>query len=1210
MEDSHKIQTGGEKKASKSIIKRILKGIAWFAGIWLAVLIILQLALSPKVIGGIVDKFAGEYIDGTLKFGKIKVDMFRHFPRMGLIMEDVSLTYPAERFDRLEEQGAQGRLLYHGCGEMEDTLASFKHFSASINIASLVTGKVDIPHILLVGPRIFAHSYDERNANWNIFKLTESEEDTTSTQTALPPLAFGRIRMVDKPHIVYTDSRDTIFAAIGVKRIAFDGRLDTRRTSKTKIGLTVDSMMVGGRMAGDTLGFRLDRLNIHEHNNHVDILAEAKAHLLTRTFGRMHIPINISGTAELPKDTVPVIEMHDFKAEIASIPLAFDLTARMGEKINVKGEFNIDGCRIEDVIDDFAKNIVPAADDIKTDASIHFSGTCEGNIGGGELPDIDVLLIIPEARVGYKDFDYEARMALEAVAWTDNRGKINVNIDKALVNTCGLDLTAKAGASDVLGDDPLISVDGSLIAVADSLVTWLPEDSGIEASGSLLAEVKGNIKMSQMNMYSFGNAGIEAWINSEELVVRSPADTIDINIKGLEIKAGPETKVSRRNKDLAFRLLAVSCDIAKTEISFKNTIKVRGEQLNLAAKNSIDEAADTSRIHPLGGHFSAKRLFVRDQSGMALGMQDTWNGFLMMPKRGNPEIPVMSVTSRNERIFVRDQDNRLILKKANVRATAAMNTVERRQKRRAFMDSLALAHPEIPRDSLFSYLRSQRKAREIPEWMKEEDFRAKDINFSLNETMAKYFREWDLKGNLNVDSGILMTKFFPLKNTLDDMEISFNNNEINIDSLRVISGSSNLEIIGSVSGLRRALLGRGTYKVDLGILSEKVNANELLAAFNAGMEAEKAVSSDAVEETSDEEFLEMVVADSLEATGLNSLLVVPANINAEIILDAKNISFSDLQIDRMTADLVLKERCMQITNTTAATNMGAISFEGFYTTRTKKDIKTGFNLNIKDVTADKVIAMMPAIDTLMPLVKSFKGNLGCEVAATADLDTCMNLVMPSINGVVRISGEDLTLNDNTLLTSLAKKLRFKNRQNPKINKMMVEGLIKDNTFEVFPFVLKLDRYTLAMSGIQNMDMSFRYHVSVIKSPILFKIGVDLYGTDFDHLKFRIGKPKYKSSKVPVFSTVIDQTKINLAESIKHIFDRSVEMAVKENEINKAIEEHKEDIGYVNMADQQMEELTTEEQKEYESQMDRLEQSEAAPIDSLSISKTLNEIISK
>jgi hypothetical protein len=48
----------------------------------------------------------------------------------------------------------------------------------------------------------------------------------------------------------------------------------------------------------------------------------------------------------------------------------------------------------------------------------------------------------------------------------------------------------------------------------------------------------------------------------------------------------------------------------------------------------------------------------------------------------------------------------------------------------------------------------------------------------------------------------------------------------------------------------------------------------------------------------------------------------------------------------MTAELVMKERCVQITNTTAKTNMGEMSFDAFYSTRTKKDLKAGFSLGL------------------------------------------------------------------------------------------------------------------------------------------------------------------------------------------------------------------------------------------------------------------------
>ena len=63
--------------------------------------------------------------------------------------------------------------------------------------------------------------------------------------------------------------------------------------------------------------------------------------------------------------------------------------------------------------------------------------------------------------------------------------------------------------------------------------------------------------------------------------------------------------------------------------------------------------------------------------------------------------------------------------------------------------------------------------------------------------------------------------------------------------------------------------------------------------------------------------------------------------------------------------------------------------------------------------------------------------------------------------------------------------------------------------------------------------------------------------------------------------MIDETKINLVESIRNIFEKGVEIAVRENEKQEAIEELKEQIGYVNAAEQQMEELSEEEKKQLE-----------------------------
>ena len=1174
----HTAGTDPQQKGKRGF-RILLKAIAWVAGIWICLLTVLQIVLSPSVLTRIVNRFAAEYVDGTLSFGKVRLAMFRHFPNIGISMEDCSLTYPADRFDSLEISGAQGDLLRMGCGETADTLASFKHFSAGINVAALMAGKISIPHIILSQPKIFAHSYNEENANWNIFR---TEED--STKTSLPPVSVGRIRLVNHPHIIYTDSKDTLFAMMDVKSMAFDGRIDTRRATRNRVGLSIDSLVAGGRIASDTLGFRLSKLSIHEHDKHLDISAQANTMLATDSFGRMSIPISISGTASFPEDTVPALKLSGFNIDIASIPVSMDASLRRTAGLTeIEGQFQINDCSAEEVLTGFLSNIIPEADKLKTDAIISMHGDCKGIIGNGRLPAINAILEIPHSSISHKEISQDLHIGLSASASTDTDNRINITIKNLSASTHGLKLDLNAGAEDVTGMDPVINIDGKLAADLPSLASLLPDQDEIKATGKISAQLRGSIKKSQISIYNFAQAAFEGFIASDSIIFISPKDSIDIAIKGLDIKAGPESKVSRRDPSVKFDLLAISAKIGSVDASYRNSMSFSGQSMDIAVKNAAEAISerDTTKIYPLGGHISAESISLQDAGGISISMDNTSNSLQMMPKKDNPGIPVLSMSSTNKRIYVRDVSNRLILTDAAIRGRAAMNTVERKARRKAMQDSLSLIYPDVERDSLLRHHLRQRRNMEVPDWMKEEDFKAQDINIRLDESLAKYFREWDVEGSLKVRTGIAMTPYLPVRNILKGMDISFDNNEIRIDSLKVNAGNSLLGAKGSLSGLRRALMGRGTYMLDMDLSADKMDADELLAAFNAGASFTPPADKDEMAEASDAEFLKMVVADSLETDTLQTLIVVPADLNADIRLSAKDISFAELEINSMNADILMKERCMQILNTTVRTNVGTGTFEGFYATRSKKDICTGFDLELTDVTSERVISMMPAIDTIMPLLKSFKGLIDCEIAATASLDTCMNVITPSINGVIRIEGENLSMSGDKVFTDLAKKLKFKDKKEGRIDKMTVEGVIQDDVLEVFPFIVDIDRYTLALSGKHNLDQSFRYHASIIRSPMVFKVGVDIYGPSFDKMKFKIGKPKYKNTKIPVFTEVIDQTRINLAQSIKGIFEKGVEAAVRENERQDAIEAFKKETGYVNAVDQQMEELSDDEMKQIE-----------------------------
>ena len=1175
--------------------KTLLKVAFWLITIWAALLVTIQIALSEKVLTKIVNRYAAEYIEGEVSFGSASVSVFKTFPRVFVALEDFHITYPADRFDEAEQAGAQGHLMHKGCSETADTLASFKRFSASLNMAALMRGDLRIPHLRLVHPRVFLHTYANGESNLDILKF---ESDTTEADTsalAIPKISVGRISLSRHPHIVYTDSRDTVFAMIDVARIGFTGQISStqkaRRNRQTRFtprnttkGLTIDSLMVAGRVKKDTVALAVNRLYAQDDDGALNIDGKAKAMLATRSAGRIHLPISISGKLDFPKDSVPAFSLKNFRADVGDFPIVAEAYVRLLEgKADMRTSIGIKDCRLNDVFHGFARNIIPELEDIETDARLTAIAECNGEYAysEGELPKVTMTISMPEANLKYAGLDnLDLKIGVAASGHTGSGGKVNAAIDSLTVKANGLDVNIKGHGRDLLSADPSIDIDGYLHATLDTLINVLPDTLGIIAKGELTGRVKGNALLSQLSIYNFSHANITGDINSDQLIIQMPSDSIDVDIKGLDIFIGPEERVSRRDSSKTFRLAGIMAKVKQGKILYGSALSANTSNLLISAKNSVNSDASSpkdSTLNPLSGRLSAETLIIKDAAGAVVNLSETSNSFMLRPKKDQPKIPILSLTSKNKKITLSQDKNRAVFTNANLKARAEMNTVQRKQRAKAYRDSLANVYPDIPRDSLLRHAFAQRSRMPVPEWLQEEDFRKQDIDIRLDETLAKYFREWDLNGQISVSNGNVITPYFPVNNALKGFELNFTNNEVRVDTLKVVSGKSELEFKGALTGLKRALLGRttrSTMKLDLDISSGKMNATELMAAYQKGLKYNPAADTEADIEEADTLQLEEYTAPAL--------IVIPANLDANIRFNARNATYADLLADTITAKVLMKERCVQITDTKAQTNMGEITFDAFYSTRSKKDLKAGFDLNFKDITADKVISLMPSIDTLMPILKSFCGDLNCEIAATTALDTNMNLVMPSINGIMRISGENLTIAENEIYTSLAKKFMFKDKKEGHIDNMILEAVIKDNVLEVFPFTVSMDRYLLAMSGIQNLDMSYRYHASVIKSPLPVKLGIDVYGQDFDNMKFKVGKAKYRSSEFPVFSGVIEETKINLVKAIKNIFEKGVDATMNESIRQTAIlDQHKQSIGYVSAVDMQMEELSDKEKKEME-----------------------------
>lgn len=184
---------------------------------------------------------------------------------------------------------------------------------------------------------------------------------------------------------------------------------------------------------------------------------------------------------------------------------------------------------------------------------------------------------------------------------------------------------------------------------------------------------------------------------------------------------------------------------------------------------------------------------------------------------------------------------------------------------------------------------------------------------------------------------------------------------------------------------------------------------------------------------------------------------------------------------------------------------------------------------------------MPAVDSLMPMLKNFEGIIDADIAATTQIDTAMNFVLPTLNAAIKLHGDSLVLLDADTFRSLSKWLMFKNKKRNMIDNMTVEILVENSMLELFPFMFDIDRYRLGIMGSNDMAFNFNYHVSVLKSPLPFKFGLTVSG-NADDMKIRVGKAKFKEKMVGERVAIVDTTRVNLLKQIENVFRRGVNTA--------------------------------------------------------------------
>lgn len=377
---------------------------------------------------------------------------------------------------------------------------------------------------------------------------------------------------------------------------------------------------------------------------------------------------------------------------------------------------------------------------------------------------------------------------------------------------------------------------------------------------------------------------------------------------------------------------------------------------------------------------------------------------------------------------------------------------------------------------------------------------------------------WMPKGIVGFNRLRLRTPEFGLPIRMSKTAVTVDGPKITLKNASVRIGRSNMTATGDMMGVYRTMTKGEKLTAHLSLTSDLIDCNQLINSLSFP------------EDTTE------VLTDSVPSE--MKLFVIPRNIDFELQTDLKKVIFEKMLFENVHGAVDIKNQAIHLEDLSMRALDADMKAVMVYKAGSPRGGYAGFDFKIRNINIAKLVDFVPALDTIVPMLRSFKGRVMFDVAADARLDSAMNIRIPTLRSAIHIKGDSLVLMDGETFAEISKMLMFKNKKENVFDSISANVTVHDGNVTVYPFLVEIDRYKAAVGGEQGLDMNFNYHISILKSPLPFKAGVNISG-NLDKMKFRIGKAKYKDAVTPAAVHRVDSTRMNMGNEIVNRFRRVV-----------------------------------------------------------------------
>ena len=270
--------------------------------------------------------------------------------------------------------------------------------------------------------------------------------------------------------------------------------------------------------------------------------------------------------------------------------------------------------------------------------------------------------------------------------------------------------------------------------------------------------------------------------------------------------------------------------------------------------------------------------------------------------------------------------------------------------------------------------------------------------------------------------------------------------------------------------------------------------------------------------------------------------IVPKNVDVTLNTHIRrSVAFGN-DLSDVAGSLTVKDGVVVLDQMGFVCKAATMQLTALYKSPRPNHLFTAIDFHLLDIQIDELLDMIPAVDTLVPMLAAFDGNANFHLAGETYLDAFYKPKMSSLLGSAAISGKNLVVMEDNSSARMAKLMRFKSWKD-KDNKIKVDSLSVEmtcfrNEIEVFPFLLNMGSYKICISGKHFLDNRCGYHIELLKNPLLAKIAVDVKGT-LSNPKISLGEVRYSDFYKPEVKGAASKKSLELKKMIREALEKNV-----------------------------------------------------------------------